>query len=307
MSFRLFVYWCALCGGWAALIGWAVGRQLTDENTTDWAATGIKGMMLGGSIALALGLVDAIWVFSLRQFGRVLPRLLLTLAIGSIGGLIGAVTGQRLYQLDSVEGMLVLGWCLTGMMVGLSLGAFDFLAGYVRQEDLAGAWRKVRRGVIGGLFGGLLGSLLYWQLGNAWNRLLPDVPDLWTPSSTGFVIVGLCMGLAISVAQVVLKDAWLKVEKGFRAGREVLLNRSPWKIGRAESCDIALFGDPTVELVHAWIWREGGQYLIADAGSRNGTYVNHDRVTQPRALQSDDLIQLGNALLRFSEVRKRSH
>src|SRR5580692_169346 len=100
MSFRLFVYWCALCGGWAALAGWAVGR-LIDDHTADWASAGIKGMALGIAIALALGLVDAIWVFSIRQFGRVAPRLLTTLAIGSIGGLLGGVTGQLLFELQN--------------------------------------------------------------------------------------------------------------------------------------------------------------------------------------------------------------
>ena len=40
----------------------------------------------------------------------------------------------------------------------------------------------------------------------------------------GFVVLGLCMGLMIAVAQVVLKEAWLKVEAGFRKGRELLLS-----------------------------------------------------------------------------------
>ena len=63
MSFRLFVYWGALCGGWAAAAGWALGHALAHGDSL--GATGIKGMFLGMTIALALGTVDALWVFSL--------------------------------------------------------------------------------------------------------------------------------------------------------------------------------------------------------------------------------------------------
>ena len=43
---------------------------------------------------------------------------------------------------------------------------------------------------------------------------------------------------------------------GFRPGRQILLTRPETTIGRAESCDIGLFGDPAVERLHARITRE---------------------------------------------------
>ena len=70
MSFRLFVYWCTLCGGWAAAAGWGLGFWIVRGDSL--GGTGIKGMFLGMLIALALGLVDALWVYSLRQFGHVI-------------------------------------------------------------------------------------------------------------------------------------------------------------------------------------------------------------------------------------------
>ena len=73
MSFRLFVYWCALCGGWAAAGGWALGHALAHGDTL--GATGIKGMFLGMTIALAWGPSMRLWVFSLRYCGsRASPR-----------------------------------------------------------------------------------------------------------------------------------------------------------------------------------------------------------------------------------------
>ena len=59
----------------------------------------------------------------------------------------------------------------------------------------------------------------------------------------GFVALGMCIGLLIGLAQVILKEAWVRVEAGFRAGREMILSKPEVTIGRAESCDIGLFGD----------------------------------------------------------------
>jgi len=302
MSFRLFVYWCALCGGWAAAGGWALGFLIVRGDTL--AGTGIKGMFLGMLIALALGLVDAVWVFSLRQFRQVVPRVLICAAVGSVGGLLGGIAGQLLFDWKNLAGLLIFGWMLTGLMVGVSIGAYDVLRSWVLEQELRWAGGKVLRGVLGGTVGGLLGGILYWQLGNAWARIFPGKSDLWSPGLTGFVVLGLCIGLMIGLAQVVLMEAWLRVEAGFRKGRELLLDKPVLTIGRAEKCDLGLFGDPAIEKLHARIYRQDDRYLIADAGSATGTFVNDLRVQEPTLLRSGDLIRVGSAYLRFSERMK---
>jgi pSer/pThr/pTyr-binding forkhead associated (FHA) protein len=111
--------------------------------------------------------------------------------------------------------------------------------------------------------------------------------------------------LLIGLAQVVLREAWLRVEAGFRAGREMVLARDTTTIGRAESCDLGLFGDPEVDKVHARIVRQDGRYLLRDAGSRAGTYVNDERLAGPRPLRSGDAIRVGRSVIRFHERAKR--
>ncbi len=298
MSFRLFVWWCTLCGGWTALAGWSAGRLIGGDDPL--GSAGLKGLCLGALVALGLGIVDALWVLSLQQLRRIVPRVIICVAIGAIGGLFGGMVGQSLFELmDSRPEMLVLGWGLTGMMVGVSIGAFDFLRAWVHQEELRGSRRKLVRGVLGGALGGLLGGFLYLQLRDRWVLLFPGKPDLWSPSAIGFVALGLCIGLWIGVAQVVLQEAWLKVESGFRKGRELLVERTPMTIGRAESCDLGLFGDNGIERLHARIIRQGGQYLIEDAGSEAGTYVNEERIEEATVLRSGDVIGVGKARLRF--------
>ena len=302
MSFRLFVYWCALCGGWAAALGWGLGQAIAHGESL--GSTGVKGMFLGMLIALALGLVDALWTFSLRQAARVLPRVLVCVTVGAVGGLIGGVVGQLLFDWESSPVCLILGWMFTGLMVGVSIGSYDILRSWVREEELAWAMKKVGRGMLGGTIGGLLGGVFDWKLADALTVLLPGKTDLWSPSLTGFIALGLCIGLMIGIAQVVLKEAWLKVEAGFRSGRELLLDKPVLTIGRAEGCDLGLFGDSGVDKRHARIYQQDGRYLIADAGSATGTFVNDQRVQEPTLLRSGDLIRVGNAYLRFSERKK---
>ena len=82
--------------------------------------------------------------------------------------------------------------------------------------------------------------------------------------------LGLCIGLLIGVAQVILKEAWVKVEAGFRPGRELIVSKGEIVIGRAESCDIGLFGDNSVERTHARILRKGDRYLLVDSDTAGG-------------------------------------
>ena len=118
-------------------------------------------------------------------------------------------------------------------------------------------------------------------------------------------MLGLCIGLLIGLAQVILKDAWIKVESGFRAGRELMLTKDETTIGRAESCDLGLFGDNAIEKVHARIKRVDGRFLLLDAETTAGTYVNDERVTAPTPLSAGDSIRLGKCVLRFGERQKR--
>src|SRR5262245_14851707 len=97
MSFRLFIYYCALCGGWAAFVGWGLARMLA-TTSRDVAKAGIKGLFLGMFIALGLSLVDALWNLSLRQFGQVFLRVFVAVVVGCVGGLLGGMLGQVFYR-----------------------------------------------------------------------------------------------------------------------------------------------------------------------------------------------------------------
>ena len=189
--------------------------------------------------------------------------------------------------------LLILGWVLTGLMVGAALGSFDFLRSWVREEEPARAGARCCAASWAGRSAGCWGASCTCSCATPGAASSRTRPTCGAPAPPGFVALGLCIGLMIGVAQVVLKEAWLHVEAGFRAGRELLLTRPVLTIGRAEACDLGLFGDPAVERLHARIVRQGDRYLIADAGTAGGTYVNDVRIEEPTPLRSGDLIRVG--------------
>src|SRR5690606_25593969 len=134
----------------------------------------------------------------------------------------------------------------------------------------------------------------------------PVDENLRSGLTVGFVILGTAIGLFVGLAQVFLKEAWVRVEAGFRPGRELMLSKEETTIGRAESCDIGLFGDSNVEKLHCQIFVKSNRYFLADGNTPAGTMVNDKRVgKEPVALRDGDMIQVGRNVLRFGEREKR--
>ena len=75
-------------------------------------------------------------------------------------------------------------------------------------------------------------------------------------------------------------------------------------IGRSPDVDLVLDWDERVSRVHARLEPEGeGWTIVDDAPSRNGTFVNGERVVEPRRLQDQDLVHVGRTALTFRSSR----
>jgi DNA-binding winged helix-turn-helix (wHTH) protein len=77
--------------------------------------------------------------------------------------------------------------------------------------------------------------------------------------------------------------------------RQWLLDRPVITVGRATDCDVYL-ESRWISRSHARLLREAATYRLEDAGSKNGVFVNGQRVTEPRELQDGDNIQLAPGL-----------
>lgn len=73
-------------------------------------------------------------------------------------------------------------------------------------------------------------------------------------------------------------------------------------IGRSPQADVALRWDAEVSRLHAAVEYLGSQWTIVDDGlSRNGTFVNGERLVGRRRLMAGDRIRMGTSLLSFHD------
>ncbi|MBB4677582.1 MULTISPECIES: glycogen accumulation regulator GarA [Crossiella] len=92
-------------------------------------------------------------------------------------------------------------------------------------------------------------------------------------------------------------SALLVVKRGPNAGSRFLLDRDTTSSGRHPDSDIFL-DDVTVSRRHAEFRREGGEFVVVDVGSLNGTYVNRAPV-DTAVLANGDEVQIGKFRLVF--------
>jgi predicted component of type VI protein secretion system len=75
-------------------------------------------------------------------------------------------------------------------------------------------------------------------------------------------------------------------------------------IGRQPACDISLPEDPSVSRVHAVLERIGAEWTLVDDGSsRNGSFVNGQRVHGRQLLRDGDTVRVGDTQLVFRAHR----
>jgi pSer/pThr/pTyr-binding forkhead associated (FHA) protein len=95
----------------------------------------------------------------------------------------------------------------------------------------------------------------------------------------------------------------LLVVSGKSAGRAIAVKRTKFLIGRAEECDIRPLSDD-VSRRHCAILVGPENVWVEDLGSRNGTYVNGQRITEKTEVTDGDSLRVGVLELRFSCARQ---
>ncbi|HEY2828380.1 MAG TPA: FHA domain-containing protein, partial [Pirellulales bacterium] len=102
--------------------------------------------------------------------------------------------------------------------------------------------------------------------------------------------------MSVAAAQ---KFAYFTMTVGGRAGEHFLLDRTtPTRFGRGENCEITL-GDPLCSRVHSEVLLDDeGRWIIRDAGSRNGTFVNGQK-TDEAVLDEGHNIRVGSNEFEF--------
>lgn len=88
-------------------------------------------------------------------------------------------------------------------------------------------------------------------------------------------------------------DVKLVVTEGKQAGQEVPIPVRKFFIGRAEDCHLRPHSD-LISRHHCVILVEEGMIAIRDFGSKNGTFVNGEKITAEVELKAGDRLKVGN-------------
>jgi len=84
----------------------------------------------------------------------------------------------------------------------------------------------------------------------------------------------------------------LRVAEGKNAGRVIQVTRGKFFVGRAEDCHLRPRSD-LVSRHHCVILVEEGFAAVRDFGSKNGTFVNGERIRSEQELKSGDRLTVG--------------
>lgn len=291
-----------VAGGLGGLLAWMITEPFAPKNFAgDWSRfEGRLGLITGLMIGLLVGGASGLSQGSRAHLIRG----------AAFGGLVGAVTGPIGLSVASgvfnaiagpTKGIAGVGivTVLIARMIGLGIfGGFIGLA----EGAVGRSFTRAFQGLIGGLVGGALGGLLFeaagWMFGSVTVAVQQGDEIGTIPRAVGLTSIGAGIGLLIGVVEALARQAWVRVIYGRNEGKEYIVDAPQNFIGRSERAHIPIFGDASIQPMHAYIERRGGTYTLVDGGSPLGTGLNGQRIGQA-LLTSGDTIQVGTFQLQF--------
>lgn len=93
-------------------------------------------------------------------------------------------------------------------------------------------------------------------------------------------------------------NACLIVIRGAPQGKRYELTKDSMFIGRDVSAEVML-NDPNASRKHAEILCSGNEVKLRDNNSTNGTFVNDKQIKETVNLRKEDMIKIGNTILKF--------
>lgn len=294
-----------LVGGIAGLLVWMVmepsaPKDMLTSGWQGWESTFV--ILLGSVIGLAVGGLEGFTrggkVHTFRGMG-------LGLVLGAVGVSFGSTVGSTLLRMcfrpdlfvsDSAIPTKMAGRILVFLPIGMFLGA-----------GIGGSSLTPKRtiqGLIGGAIGGAISGACFDPVSSVLGNAILTARGQHEGEVGIFgraltaVLLGAMIALFIGLVERFGRSAWLRLSLGRNEGKEWSIDGPRTFIGRSESAQVPLFGDPNVGQIHALIERQGPNYILTDNGSPMGTYVNGQRIAQAMLFNGAQ-IQIGSFLLQF--------
>ena len=100
-----------------------------------------------------------------------------------------------------------------------------------------------------------------------------------------------------------MADLILEIVEGSKAGQQIPLE-TVVDIGREPSLPLSLDEDTQASRRHARISVQGGQAVVEDLGSTNGTYVNEQPIHAPRTVSPGDRVRIGLTVIELRSTQQ---
>ena len=312
MNFAQTLYFMSLAGGLAGLLAWAAQSLvslLLPPGIPAWPGVVIAAALLGGFIGGITITFDEKWAGN-----RVQPRWIVTgTTIGFFAGLASGALHLPLRTAlpHALPLAIVLGWTLTGALVGGGLGARWI---HVNRARLA-------HGMLGGMCGGFLGGIAFGSL----SEWIPEFSQ-----ALAFILTGAGISFGIAFAPIFLRNALLRFVNSGDARATGKLAEQEWAVQDgdsyvlgSQSADLSrtVYGrevdiylpDQQVAPRHARIYGKDGRFYLTrhpeamseGALRRFVLKVQNRSVIAPCELHDQTLIVLGRTTLMFVARRKR--
>ena len=83
------------------------------------------------------------------------------------------------------------------------------------------------------------------------------------------------------------------------SNRKIPVTTPRCRVGRDDLNDIVISGDQSISRFHFIISYENNQYLVQDAKSRHGTFLNGNQISEPEPINDGDVLKIGVSLFWF--------
>jgi len=295
-----------LVGACAGLLVWMLMEPSAPKvvGSADFAKwEGEFVLFLGSMIGLAVGGLEGYTrggkVHTLRGLG-------LGLIFGAIGATLGSGVGATLMHAMFRPDVFMSATVPMATRIPARLMAFlpigMFLGGAIGLSSMTP--KRTIQGFVGGAIAGAISGILFDPVSDAVGNAVLTARGQHEGEigivgrALTAVLLGALIALFIGLVEIFTRSAWLRLSLGRNEGKEWSIDGKETYIGRSESAQVPLFGDPNVAPLHAAITRQGMNYVLADNGSPAGTYVNGQRISQA-VLFHGAQIQIGRFVLQF--------
>jgi hypothetical protein len=214
-----------IAGGIGAIVGEIIS-ELSDILTTSSFIGNIVSVALWSaliSLGVSIGLLIAqnIYLRKLSFSKTIVKTALLGIVSGAFAGALAQVVfafTQNISTLAEIVSRII---CWGIMASGVGLGVSLFVPNYPR-----------KRAMLAGLLGGIIGGALF----RASFGILPDVAG----RVFGTGILGVFIGLTISVVEEILREVWITIDWGKNETTTVSLGKNAIVLGSSSEADIYL-------------------------------------------------------------------